>query len=209
MAGAPRHGFYDALNQVLDEGGFDAQVETLCELAFEPRSQGGRPLLAPDVYFRMLLLGYFEGIESERGICWRCEDSLSLKRFLGFEPHESTPDHSTLSRMRTRLPESTYQEVFRFVMWVLNERGLLRGQVAGVDATYLRADAPMKSIVRKGSGEGYKGYLRRLAKESGIENPTEEELRRFDRNREGKKTSNEEWASRTDADAEIVRLKDG
>ena len=209
MAGAPRHRFYDALNQVLDEAGFDAHVETLCELAFEPRSQGGRPSLAPGVYFRMLLLGYFEGIESERGICWRCEDSLSLKRFLGFEPHESTPDHSTLSRMRTRLPESTYQEVFRFVMRVLNERGLLRGQVAGVDATYLRADASMKSIVRKGSGEGYKGYLRRLAKESGIENPTEEELRRFDRNREGKKTSNEEWVSPTDADAEIVRLKDG
>ncbi|MBK7774991.1 MAG: transposase [Sandaracinaceae bacterium] len=139
-------------------------METLCELAFEPRSQGGRPSLAPGVYFRMLLLGYFEGIESERGICWRCEDSLSLKRFLGFEPHESTPDHSTLSRMRTRLPESTYVEVFRFVMRVLNERGLLRGQVAGVDATYLRADASMKTIVRKGSGEGYKGYLRRLAK---------------------------------------------
>ena len=209
MAGAPRHRFYDALNQVLDEAGFDAHVETLCELAFEPRSQGGRPSLAPGVYFRMLLLGYFEGIESERGICWRCEDSLSLKRFLGFEPHESTPDHSTLSRMRTRLPESTYVEVFRFVMRVLNERGLLRGQVAGVDATYLRADASMKTIVRKGSGEGYKGYLRRLAKESGIENPTEEELRRFDRNREGKKTSNEEWASPTDSDAEIVRLKDG
>ena len=102
MAGAPRHRFYDALNQVLDEAGFDAHVETLCELAFEPRSQGGRPSLAPGVYFRMLLLGYFEGIESERGICWRCEDSLSLKRFLGFEPHESTPDHSTLSRMRNR-----------------------------------------------------------------------------------------------------------
>ncbi len=100
-------------------------------------------------------------------------------------------------------------EVFRFVMRVLNERGLLRGQVAGVDATYLRADASMKTIVRKGSGEGYKGYLRRLAKESGIENPTEEELRRFDRNREGKKTSNEEWGKPHDWDAEIVRLKDG
>jgi transposase len=105
MAGAPRHRFYDALNQVLDEAGFDAHVETLCELAFEPRSQGGRPSLAPGVYFRMLLLGYFEGIESERGICWRCEDSLSLKRFLGFEPHESTPDHSTLLHQRVRCPQ--------------------------------------------------------------------------------------------------------
>ena len=110
----------------------------------------------------MLLLGYFEGIESERGICWRCEDSLSLKRFLGYEPHEQTPDHSTLSRMRTRLPARVYLEVFRFVMRILNAKGLTRGKVVGVDATYLRADASMKTIVRKGSGEGYKAYLRKL-----------------------------------------------
>jgi transposase len=205
----PRHRFYDALNGLLDEAGFDVHVEGLCELAFEPSSQGGRPSIPPGVYFRMLLLGYFEGIESERGICWRCEDSLSLKRFLGYEPHEPTPDHSTLSRMRARLPERTYQEVFRFVMRVLNEKGLLQGKVAGVDATYLRADASMKTIVRKGSGEGYKGYLRKLAKEAGIEQPTDEELRRLDRKRKGKRTSNEEWESPIDPDAEIVQLKDG
>lgn len=157
----------------------------------------------------MLLLGYFEGIESERGICWRCDDSLSLKRFLGYEAHEPTPDHSTLSRMRSRLPERTYQEVFRFVMRILNEKGLTQGKVAGVDATYLRADASMRTIVRKGSGEGYKGYLRKLAKEAGIEEPTDEDLRRFDRKRKGKKMSNEDWESPTDPDAEIVRLKDG
>lgn len=209
MPSGPRHRFYDALNKLLDDAGFDAHVEALCAMSFEPRSQGGRPSIAPGVYFRMLLLGYFEGIESERGICWRCEDSLSLKRFLGYEAHEPTPDHSTLSRMRSRLPARTYQEVFRFVMRVLNEKGLLRGKVAGIDSTYLRADASMKSIVRKGSGEGYKGYLRKLAREAGIEQPTEEELRRFDRNRKGKKTSNEEWESPTDPEAEIVRLKDG
>lgn len=209
MATAPRHRFYDALNGLLSEAGFDAHVESLCVLAFEPSSQGGRPSLAPGVYFRMLLLGYFEGIESERGICWRCEDSLSLKRFLGYEPHEPTPDHSTLSRMRARLPEQTYQEVFRFVMRILNEKGLTQGKVAGVDGTYLRADASMRSIVRKGSGEGYKGYLRKLAKEAGIAQPTDEDLRRLDRKRKGKKASNEEWESPTDPDAEIVRLKDG
>lgn len=209
MPSGPRHRFYDALNKLLDEAGFDEHVETLCAMSFEPRSQGGRPSIPPGVYFRMLVLGYFEGIESERGICWRCEDSLSLKRFLGYEAHEPTPDHSTLSRMRSRLPARTYEEVFRFAMRVLNEKGLLRGKVAGIDSTYLRADASMKSIVRKGSGEGYKGYLRKLAKEAGIEQPTEEELRRFDRNRKGKKTSNEEWESPTDPDAEIVRLKDG
>ena len=205
----PRHRFYDALNRLLDEAGFDAHAENLCELAFEPDSHGGRPSITPGVYFRMLLLGYFEGIESERGICWRCEDSLSLKRFLGYEPHEVTPDHSTLSRMRKRLPEASFVEVFRFVMRIINQQGLLQGKVAGVDGSYLRADASMKSIVRKGSGEGYKGYLRRLAKEAGIENPTEEDLRRLDRKRKGKKTSNEDWESSTDPDAEIVRLKDG
>jgi transposase len=209
LSSGPRHRFYEVLNELLDEAGFDAHVEALCAMAFEPASQGGRPSVPPGVYFRMLLLGYFEGIESERGICWRCEDSLSLKKFLGYEPHESTPDHSTLSRMRTRLRERTYHEVFRFVMRLLNERGLLRGKVAGVDSTYLRADASMKSIVRKGSGEGYKSYLRRLAKEAGIEAPTDEELRRFDRQRKGKKVSNEEWRSATDPDAEIVKLKDG
>tara|TARA_Y100001968_G_C19376789_1_gene728097 strand:+ start:70 stop:1524 length:1455 start_codon:yes stop_codon:yes gene_type:complete len=209
MPSGPRHRFYDALNQLLEDAGFDEHVEGLCALAFEHRSKGGRPSIPPGVYFRMLLLGYFEGIESERGICWRCEDSLSLKRFLGYEPHEETPDHSTLSRMRTRLPERTYQEVFRFVMRVLNEYGLTQGKVTGVDATYLRADASMKTIVRKGSGEGYKGYLRKLAKESGIESPTDEDLRRFDRKRKGKKASNDEWESPTDPDARIVRLKDG
>ena len=148
MPGGPRHRFYDALNAMLVEAGFDEHVEALCALSYEPRSKGGRPSLPPGVYFRMLLLGYFEGIESERGICWRSEDSLSLKRFLGYEAHEPTPDHSTLSRTRSRLPERTYQEVFRFVMRLLNEKGLTQGKVAGVDATYLRADASMKSIVR-------------------------------------------------------------
>jgi len=209
MPTGPRHRFYDALNELLGEAGFDEHVEALCALAFEHVSRGGRPSMPPGVYFRMLLLGYFEGIESERGICWRCDDSLSLKRFLGYEAHEPTPDHSTLSRMRSRLPEQTYQEVFRFVMRILNERGLTQGKVAGVDATYLRADASMKTIVRKGSGEGYKGYLRKLAKEAGIEQPTDEELRRFDKKRTGKKMSNKDWESPTDPDAEIVRLKDG
>lgn len=209
MPSGPRHRFYDALNKLLDDGGFDEHVESLCAIAYEATSKGGRPSIPPGVYFRMLLIGYFEGIESERGICWRCEDSLSLKRFLGYEAQDATPDHSTLSRTRSRLLAQTYEEVFRFVMRLLNEEGLTQGKVAGVDSTYLRADASMKTIVRKGSGEGYKGYLRKLAKEAGIEDPTDEELRRFDRKRKGKRTSNEEWESPTDPDAEIVRLKDG
>lgn len=208
LAGAPRHRFYEKLNELLDGAGFDAFVEQLCAPFFAAEGKAGRISTRPGVYFRMLFIGYFEGIESERGICWRVEDSLSLRAFLGIAPHETSPDHSTLSRMRSRLGADVYEQVFHFVMRVLNEQGLLRGRVAGVDSTYLRADASMKSIVRRGSGEGYKSYLKKLAKKAGIENPTDEDARRMDRGRD-KKTSNDEWVSPTDPDAEITRLKDG
>lgn len=208
LVSAPRHRFYEKLNELLDDAGFDAFVEGVCAPFFAEDGAAGRISTRPGTYFRMLLIGYFEGIESERGICWRIEDSLSLRAFLGIATHETTPDHSTLSRMRSRLSAEVYERMFHFVLGVLNTRGLLRGRVAGVDSTYLRADASMKSIVRRGSGEGYKGYLKRLAKKAGIENPTDEDARRIDRNRE-KKTSNEEWMSPTDNDAEIMRIKDG
>lgn len=208
LAGAPRHRFYEKLNELLDGAGFDAFVEELCAPFFAADGKAGRVSTRPGVYFRMLFIGYFEGIESERGICWRVEDSLSLRAFLGIAPHETSPDHSTLSRMRSRLGTEVYEQVFHFVMRVLNQQGLLRGRVAGVDSTYLRADASMKSIVRRGSGEGYKSYLKKLAKKAGIENPTDEDARRMDRGRD-KKTSNDEWVSPTDPDAEIARLKDG
>lgn len=208
LVGAPRHRFYEKLNELLDGAGFDAFVEEQCAPFFAEDGKAGRISTRPGTYFRMLFIGYFEGIESERGICWRVEDSLSLRSFLGIATHETTPDHSTLSRMRSRLGPEVYETVFHFVMRVLNEQGLLRGRVAGVDSTYLRADASMKSIVRRGSGEGYKSYLKKLAKKAGIENPTDEDARRIDRTRE-KKTSNEEWVSPTDADAEITRIKDG
>jgi transposase len=208
LARGPRHRFYEKLNELLDGAGFDAFVEQLCEPFFAAEGKAGRVSTRPGVYFRMLFIGYFEGIESERGICWRVEDSLSLRAFLGIAPHETSPDHSTLSRMRSRLGAEVYEQVFHFVMRVLNEQGLLRGRVAGVDSTYLRADASMKSIVRRGSGEGYKSYLKKLAKKAGIENPTDEDARRMDRGRD-KKTSNGEWVSPTDPDAQITRLKDG
>jgi transposase len=208
LAGAPRHRFYEKMNELLGEAGFDRFVEELCEPHFAKAGAQGRLSTPPGQYYRMLLVGYFEGIESERGICWRIDDSLSLKAFIGCAVHERAPDHSTLSRLRTRLPLSAYEQVFRFVMSVLNQQGLLQGRVAGVDSTYLRADASMKNIVRRGSGEGYKGYLKRLAKESGIANPTDEDARNFDRTRK-KSMSNQEWASSTDPDAEITRLKDG
>jgi len=205
LARALGHKFYEKLN----EAEFDRRVETLCTPYFEANNKHGRPSIAPGVYFRMLFIGYFEGIESERGLEWRCADSLSLRAFLGVQMNERVPDHSSLSRMRSRLEGEVYDEVFRLVLGIVESKGLLRGKVAGVDSTYLRADASMKTIVRKDTGDDYTTYLKKLCEEQGIEAPTVENARRMDRTREGKKTSNTEWPSPTDPDARIVRLKDG
>ena len=203
------HRFYEKLNELLREAGFDRKVEALCQRFYEADGTAGRPSIPPGVYFRMLLIGYFEGIESERGICWRCADSLSLRDFLGLLPQDSVPEHSSLSRIRTRLDGAVYEDVFRLVLGIVAEKGLLRGKVAGVDSTYLRADASMKAIVRRDTEQSYQDYLTKLCQEQGIENPTVEDCRRIDKKRKGKRTSNKEWKSKTDADARIARLKDG
>jgi transposase/uncharacterized MAPEG superfamily protein len=209
LARSPGHRFYEKLNDLLEEAGFDRRVEQLCAAYFEADNKPGRPSIAPGVYFRMLFVGYFEGIESERGLEWRCADSLSLRTFLGVQVNERVPDHSSLSRTRTRLDGAVYDEVFRLVLGIVESKGLLRGKVAGVDSTYLRADASMKTIVRKDTGDDYTTYLKKLCEAQGVENPTVEDARRMDRKRKGKKTSNKDWESPTDADARIVRLKDG
>jgi transposase len=209
LARSPGHRFYEKLNELLSEAGFDRRVEKLCAPFFEADNRAGRHSVPPGVYFRMLFVGYFEGIESERGLEWRCADSLSLRTFLGVQVHERVPDHSSLSRMRTRLDGEVYDEVFRLVLSMVESKGLLRGKVAGVDSTYLRADASMKSIVRKDTGDDYAAYLKKLCEAEGIVEPTVEDARRMDRARTGKKTSNEDWKSATDGDARIVRLKDG
>jgi len=207
-AQSPGHRFYEAFERLLRKAKFDEFVEDICAEHYAADGVG-RPSIAPGVYFRMLLVGYFEGLESERGICWRCADSLSLKRFLGFEMDEAVPEHSTLSRTRKRLPLSVYSQVFDFALTIVVQEGLLSGKVVGVDSTYLRADASMKSIVRRDSGEDYNAYLKRLAQEAGIDEPTAEDLRRMDRKRKGKKCSNKDWQSPTDPDARIARMKDG
>jgi transposase len=209
LARSPGHRFYEKLNDLLKEADFDRRVEQICERYFEADNKPGRPSIAPGVYFRMLFVGYFEGIESERGLEWRCADSLSLRTFLGVQVNDRVPDHSSLSRMRTRLDGAVYDEVFRFVLGIVESKGLLRGKVAGVDSTYLRADASMKTIVRKDTGDDYTTYLKKLCEAHGVENPTVEDARRMDRKRKGKKTSNKDWESPTDAGARIVRLKDG
>ena len=169
----------------------------------------GRPSLPPGRYFRMLLVGYFEGIDSERGLEWRCADSLSLREFLRLGERERVPDHSWLSRTRARLPLEVHDQVFTWVLQRLAERGLIKGERIGVDASTMEANAALRTIVRRDSGEGYREMLTRMAKESGIETPTAEDLIRLDRKRKGKTLSNAEWESPTDPDARIAKLKDG
>jgi transposase len=203
---SPGHVFYEKLNEVLAKGGFDPFVEELCEPYYADGE--GRPSIQPGVYFRMLFVGYFEGLSSQRGIAWRCADSLSLRAFLGVALAGQTPEHSSLTRIRKRLPEDVFEQVFTFVLKVAVEHGLLKGKTIAVDATTLEANAAMKSLVRRDTGEDWKTYVRGLAAAEGLENPTDEELRRFDKKRK-KKTSNKDWKSATDADSRVTKMKDG
>jgi transposase len=203
----PGNAFYDRLNEILDEHKFDAKVERLCQKYYQ-KSPYGRPSISPGVYFRSLLIGYFEGLDSERGIAWRAADSLSLRKFLGYALDEATPDHSTLSRTRRLYWLETHKAVFRWVLKILSEEGLISGRTVSIDATTLEANAALKSIVRRDNGQSYHEYLKELAQAEGMENPTREQLARLDRKRK-KKGSNQEWKSPSDADARITKMKDG
>jgi transposase len=203
---SPGHVFYEKLNRLLAEAGFDRYVEGLCQPYY---AEGvGRESIPPGVYFRMLLVGYFEGLDSQRGIAWRCSDSLSLRAFLGVPLTEATPDHSSLTKIRQRLPLDVHERVFLHVLKIAQDKKLLRGQTVAVDATTLEANAAMKSITRKDTGEDWKDYVKRLMAEQGIEAPTDEEVRRFDKGRK-KKVSNAEWQSPADPDSRITKMKDG
>ena len=206
VASSPGHPFYEKLEKILRAEGFDAFVESECVSYYSERK--GRPSIPPGVYFRMLLIGYFERLDSERGICWRCADSLSLRRFLGLGLDESTPDHSSLSRIRTRLSLEVHDAVFGWVLGVLGTHGLIDGKTLGVDATTLEANAALRSIVRRDTGETYEEYLKDLARESGIETPTRSDLAKLDRKRP-KKGSNKDWVNPHDPDAEIMKMKNG
>jgi transposase len=203
---AQSHPYYQAVNKVLGEKGFDKYAEEVCAKFYAKKM--GRPSLPPGAYFRCLLLGYFEGIDSERGIAWRAADSLSIRDFLGIPASRPTPDHSTLSKIRTRLSLEAHQAVFSWVLGVLDDAGLIKGKTLGVDATTLEANAALKSIVRRDDGRSYEEFLTDLAKASGIETPTREELARLDRKRK-KKGSNETWVNPFDPDAKITKMKDG
>jgi transposase len=199
------HPFYEHLNRLLDKQGFDRFAEEACRSFY---AKVGRPGLAPGVYFRALLVGYFEGIDSERGIAWRTFDSLALRSFLGFDLTQATPDHSTISRTRRLIDVETHRKVFVWVLGMLAEEGLLKGNTVAIDGTTLEANAALRSIVRRDSGEGYDEFLKGLAKESGIETPTREQLAKLDRKRKNK-GSNDDWKSPHDPDAQITRMKDG
>jgi transposase len=213
LAQAPGHPFYQKLNALLDEAGFDRWVERRCRQYYEQDEKRGRPSVPPGVYFRMLFVGYFEGLGSQRGIAWRCADSLALRQFLGIPLDQPTPDHSTLTNTRKRLPEDVFTEVFEFVLSIAHAKDLLSGKTVGVDSTTLEANAAMRSIVRRDTGEDWKGYVTRLMREEGVidaaHEPTAEEVRRFDKKRRDKRVSNQEWQSPTDGDARITQMKDG
>ncbi len=206
LARSPGHPFYARLNRILDQAGFDEYVEGLCAKFYAERV--GRPSLAPAVYFRLLLIGYFEGVDSERGIAWRVSDSLTLREFLGYALCDAPPDHSTISRNRRLIDLESHQEVFAWVLRVLAKRGLLKGKTLGVDSTTLEANAALRSIVRRDSGESYEEFLVRLAKASGIDTPTRQDLAKIDKNRPGK-GSNDDWQHPQDPDAKITKMKDG
>ena len=207
MPRSPGHVFYDRLQSVLIEGGFDAFAEASCRPYYAARM--GAPSVPPGRYFRMHLVGYFEGIDSERGLEWRCSDSLSLREFLRLGSRERVPDHSWLSKTRARLPHEVHAAVFDWVLALIGEAGLVKGERIGVDASTMEANAALRNIVRRDTGEGYREMLEHLARESGIETPTAEDLARLDRKRKGKKLSNEDWVSKSDPEAKIAKMKDG
>src|SRR6266849_1405590 len=203
---SPGHPFYQRLNRALAANSFDSFVEAACRRFYAPKM--GRPSLPPGRYFRLMLLGYFEWLGSERGMAWRAADALGIRSFLGLELDEGAPDHSTISRTRRLIDVETHQRVFTWVLERLAKGGLLVGKTVGIDATTLEANAAMRSIVRRDTGASYEEFLKGLAKASGIRTPTQEALARLDRRRK-KKASNDDWTSPSDPDAKITKMKDG
>ena len=205
---APRsgHPFYIRLNDLLDNDGFDTWLEQESVPYF---ATGGRPSIPPGVYFRMLFVGYLEGFQSERSIAWHCADRMSLRNFLGYLAHESTPDHSSLTIWRQRLPLSLYREVFQRILCIVEQHGLIDAYAAGVDSSTIEANASLRRLARKDSGASYREYVKELMREAGEDPGDTAAVVRFDKKRKGKSLSNKDWESETDPDARIAKMKDG
>jgi transposase len=199
------HPFYARQNQILDQQDFDSLVQGLCARFY---ADDGRPGLPPGRYFPLLLIGYFEGLDAERAIAWRAADSFALREFLGLVLPEAPPDHSTISRTRRLIDLETHEAVFTWMLQRLADAGLVKGKTVGIDATTLEANAALRTIVRRDTGESYQDFLRKLAQASGIETPTRVDLARLDRQRK-KKGSNDDWTHPHDPDAKITKMKDG
>ena len=206
LPSSPGHPFYAKLSAILETEGFDRFAEDQCRRFYAPTM--GRPSLEPGRYFRLLLVGYFEGLDAERGIAWRAADSLAVRRFVRLGIEEAAPDHSTISRTRRLIDVDTHRAIFTWVQQQLVAGGLLKGRTIAIDATTLEANAAMRSIVRRDTGESYQAFLTRLAETSGIKTPTREALARLDRKRK-KKTSNKDWTNPHDPDAKVTKMKDG
>ena len=201
--------FYELVEKTLEEMGFADEVRALCAPAYAEVTRGGRPGIDPVVYFKMLMIGFFEGVESERQIAARCADSLSLRGFLGYALDEATPDHSSMSVIRQRLGSECFAQVFALVLSALQRHGLLKGRHLGIDSSVIEANASLRNLSERNTEEAYWNYVQRLAKEAGLETTDGAVLRNFDRKRPGKKLSNEQWENRHDPDAKIGRTKDG
>ena len=201
--------FYRKLDETLDSIGFAAGVREICLPAYADSSRGGRPGIDPAVYFKMLMIGFFENLPSERAIASRCADSLSLRAFLGYGLEEATPDHSSLSVIRGRLGTAIYQVAFELVLQGLRQHGLLKGRNLGIDSSVIEANASLRELVHRNTEEQYWEYVKRLAAEAGIDPTDTKAVRRFDKKREGRKTSNQEWVNPHDRDAKVGVTKHG
>jgi transposase len=206
----PGSAYYDRLDRSLIEAGFDRVVREMCQPYYsEDESKGGRIGIDPLVYFKMLLVGFFENIGSERAIATRCADSISIRGFLKYELTEHTPDHSSLSRIRKRLGTEVYERAFALILEVLHKNKLLKGKRVGIDTSVIEANASMRTLVNNHTGETYDQYLKRLAEEEGIDSEDKQAVRQFDRKRKGKKMSNDDWHSPNDPEAKIGPTKPG
>jgi hypothetical protein len=201
--------FYRRIDRTLARIGFAQDVWTICEPAYADPSRGGRPGIDPVVYLKMLMVGFFENLPSERAIASRCADSLSIRGFLHYSLTEATPDHSSLSIIRQRLSTEQLGAIHGVLLRALHEHGLLRGRKLGIDSSVIEANASLRALEQRNTAESYWDYVRKLAAEAGVDPTDPKAVRRFDKQREGRKTSNQDWQNPHDPAAKVGRTKHG
>jgi transposase len=209
LPAATPDGFYKRVNQTLGKIEFAAQVREICRPAYAEASEGGRPGIDPVVYLKMLMVGFFENLRSERAIATRCADSLSIRGFLGYSLTEATPDHSSLSVIRQRLSHQQFDALHLVLLRALRSHGLLKGRHLGIDSSVMEANASLRGLEHRNSEQKYWDYVKALAREAGVNPEDIKAVRRFDRQRPGRKTSNRDWVNPHDAEAKVGRTKQG